>query len=321
MSLKKVFDALKQNSSFLVTTHVNMEGDALGSQLALRRLLRTLGKRVSIVNDDAVPAEYAFLPDIGTIVRFGEKSKGMRFDCFVALDCSDISRCGAVARLRSKNKTTINIDHHVSNDRFGDINWVEPDVSSACEMVYRLFKYARIPFDKPTAELLYAGMLTDTGSFHYANTKDTTHKAVAELMRYDLNVQQMYKAAYENIPYQDMVLLGKILSSMEGAAGGRIVWLKINSTVLQKKMSFDLSEHLLSFMRAIKGVEVAVLFKENFGVRNEIRVNFRSQGAMDVNAIAAFFGGGGHRTASGTTCKGSLQSVARSVIKKIKENL
>ena len=180
----------------------------------------------------------------------------------------------------------------------------------------------RIPFDKEAATLLYIGMLTDTGSFRFSNTSSFTHRSAAELLTYDLDVRKLYKHAYENVPFADMQLLSKILPLIKRQAQGKIVWVELKRSLIQnKRFTFDLSEHILSFERAIKDVEVAVLFKENLGARNEIRVNFRSQGSVDVNKIARFFGGGGHKTASGATIKGTLTQVRKKVLKKISESL
>jgi phosphoesterase RecJ-like protein len=179
-----------------------------------------------------------------------------------------------------------------------------------------------LPFDRDTALCLYAGILADTSSFRYSNTSPATHKAAAELLKYNLDVPFIYQSIYENIPFQDMRLLIRILPKIGRAAAGRIAWFQIKQKLLKnKKISFDLTDHVLSFGRAIKDVEVVALFKENLGVKNEIRINLRSQGKVDVNKIAAYFGGGGHKTASGATVCGKIEQVRRRVLAKIKESL
>jgi len=322
VSLKKVVASLRKNKSFLITTHTNMEGDALGSELAFYGILKKLGKKATIVNEDALPYGYEFLPNTDKIIKYKDNLKEIKFDCFVALDCSDLNRTGEVYRLNSQQKPVLNIDHHISNQKFGDINWVESRASSCSEMIYKLYQALRLPIDKDTAILLYTGILTDTGSFRYSNVTSFTHKAISELLKFNLDIPKIYKSVYEDIPFEDMKLLAKILPAMKRDAGGRIIWFQIKHNMLRnKKLSFDLSEHILTFGRAIKGVEVVALFKENLGVKNEIRINFRSQGKVDVNKIASFFGGGGHKTASGATVKGSIDQVRRKVLAKIKESL
>ena len=333
MSLKEVVACVKKYRSFLITAHTNPEGDALGSELAFCSLLKKLGKRAIIINEDELPYGYDFLPGTKNIKKFSRlwrdpavAGKGnfreTKFDCFVALDCSDLGRTGEVYRLNIAKKPILNIDHHISNQRFGDINWVEPYASSCSEMIYRLYKRFHVCFGRNDAMFLYVGMLTDTGSFHYTNTTSFTHKAVSELLKHNLDIVNIYKNTNENIPFSDMKLLSRILLLMRREAKGKVIWFQIESSMLRKKrLSFDLTEHILGFARAIKDVEVVALFKENLGVKDEVRVNLRSQGKVDVNKIASFFGGGGHRTASGATVHGKIGEVRRKVLAKIKESL
>jgi len=298
---------------------MNMEGDALGSEIAFYRLLKGLGKQAIIVNSDNVPTEYNFLPGVNEVRKFRNNLKDIKFDCFAILDCSGLRRCGEVSKMYRDNKTLLNIDHHVSNEGFGDINWIDPDSSSCSEMVYKLYKKLCLPLDRDTATLLYVGILTDTCSFHYPNTSSLTHRVASELLKYNLDIAQIYKNVYENIPFKDMQLLIKILPTMKRQFGGKIVWFQIKQDLLKrhKGVSFDLTEHVLNFARAIKDVEVAVLFKENLG---RVRVNLRSQGKINVNRIARFFGGGGHKTASGATVYGKIEDVVRMVLNKIKQS-
>lgn len=322
MSLKKVIAGIKRNKNFLITTHMNLEGDALGSELAFWRLLKAFGKRATIVNEDNLPYGYDFLPQVYSIKKYKDNLKNIKFDCFVTLDCSGLSRCGGVQRLNLGKKPVINIDHHISNENFGDINWVEPHASSACEMIYKLYKKLGVPLDRDSALCLYAGIVTDTGSFRYSNTTSFVHKITAELLRYELNVPGIYQNIYGNVPLADARLLTRILPQMRFKAGGRVAWFTVPRHLLKnQRITFDLTENILSFGRMIKGVEVTVLFKENLGTRNEVRVNFRSQGKVNVNKIAAFFGGGGHRTASACTIAGSLDETRKKVLKKIEETL
>jgi phosphoesterase RecJ-like protein len=322
MSLKKVVACIKNNKNFLITSHTNLEGDALGSELAFYNLLKKLGKTATVINEDSLPYGYNFFPQKNKLIKYKDNLKNIEFDCFVALDCSDLNRTGEVYRLNSKKKTILNIDHHISNKKFGNINWVEPHASSCSEMIYKLYQALRLPIDKDTAILLYTGILTDTGSFRYSNATSFTHKVVSRLLKFNLDIPQIYKSVYENIPFEDIKLITRILPGLRQEAKGRVIWFQIKQNMLRnKKLSFDLSEYILSFGRAIKDAQVVVLFKENLGVKNEIRVNFRSQGKVDVNKIASFFGGGGHKTASGATVKGNIGQVRRRVLAKIKEDL
>jgi len=293
---------------------VNSEGDALGSELAFRALLAKLGKKGIIVNDDPVPEEYRFLPGAAGI-RLFDDARGAAFQCLVTLDCSDAQRAGRVCSLNTQGRPTLNIDHHVSNLMFADTNWVEPDFSSCCELIYRLYKALDVPFDRESALNLYAGIMTDTGSFRFPNTSAGTHSAVADLMRFPLGVSALYRRIYESVPYEDIRFLASVYPSIKRDAGGKVVWFEIKEAAIRRaRLSCDLSERVLSFGRSIRGVEVVALFKEIGGEKPRVRVNLRSQGGVDVNAVASLFGGGGHRTASGATVPGTLKAVSRKVL-------
>jgi phosphoesterase RecJ-like protein len=323
MSMKKAVGFLKKHKKFLITAHANIDGDALGAELALYRMLKKTGKEALVVNEDELPYGYDFLPQLKVIKKFSKGLKGMEFDCLVVLDCSDLKRLGQLAALNRQDKPILNIDHHISNAGFGQVNWVEPQAACTCEMLYRLFKKMKLDLDAQTALCLYAGILTDTGSFRYSNTTGLTHRIVARLLSYGIDVAAVYKQVYGNIPFADLRLLTAILPTMKREAAGKLAWFEIRKAVFkkQKKIAFDLSESLLNFGRTVKDVEAVVLFKENIGFKNEVRVNFRSQGMLDVNRIAGFFGGGGHKTASGVTIKGTLVQVKKKVLKKVREAL
>jgi len=322
MSLKGAVACIKNNKHFLVTSHLNLEGDALGSEIAFYRLLEKMGKYAVIVNEDDLPYEYSFLGSKARIIKFKRDLKGIKFDCFAILDCSNLKRCGEVGTLNKRDKPVLNIDHHISNESFGNINWVDPAASSTAEMIYKLYKRLGVSVDKEAALCLYVGILTDTGSFRYPNTTSRAHKIVSELLRYKFDLAKVYQNVYENIPFPEMQLLISILPHLKLQNEGKVAWLQIRQGLLKaKKSSFDLSEYILGFARAIKGVEVVVLFKENLGAKDEIRVNLRSQGKVDVNRIARLFGGGGHKTASGATVHGKIEEVRRKVLAKIRESL
>lgn len=319
MSLRKIIAQIKKQDNFLITSHVNMEGDALGSELAFTRMIKLLGKNAVIVNEDKLPYGYEFLPGVEAIKKYKDNLEGIEFDCFVALDCSDLKRTGEVYRMNKDNKPVINIDHHISNVKFGTFNWVDPYASSACEMVYELYKKMGVKIDKEAALALYVGILTDTGSFRYSNTTSATHKIVADLLNFGINVVEVYSNVYGNLPFKDMQLVAHVLNNIRRRHSGKIAWAEANSELLKKYKALyvDLTDYVMNFARAIKDVEVALLFKENLGVKNEIRVNFRSQGKIDVNKIAQYFGGGGHKTAAGCTIHGEISAVRKKVLKEV----
>ena len=318
MSLNEICKSIKKYNNFLIAAHTSPEGDALGSQLGFYNLIKKLGKQAMIISDDQLPYGYDFLPGIKHVHRLGKELKYIKFDCLVILDCADLRRTGRVYKLNQDNKPVLNIDHHISNQSFGDVNWVDAQSSSCSEMIYQLYKRLGLAIDRDTALALYAGIMTDTGSFRYSNTSSSTFKAAAELVKCGVNVAEVYRHAYENIPAQVVKLLLKILLKIKFFGQGRIAVFQIDSKLPgNKKTGIDLADQCLSFGRAIRGVEVVVLFKNNLSSRSQIRVNLRSQGGIDVNKIAAFFGGGGHKTAAGCTIIGEVVVVRRKVIAKI----
>ncbi len=303
--LKKIVEKINSSKSFLITAHMNLEGDALGSELAAYILLKKLKKRVVIYNNDPTPAIYKFLPFNRVIKNNIAEDK---FDAALVLDCSDVSRAGKVKDSLSKAKCIINIDHHISNTNFGDINWVEPYSGSAAQMIYLLCEKFKA-MDKNIALRLYTGIFTDTGNFTYANTDSQTHKVVASLMKYNLHPHKIYGIIHSLCAPADLNFIGRIISSLKFDSRRKICWATI--TKWQDK-SYDLTEVVFSIMRLLKDPEILLLFKK-VG-RHRTRVNFRSQGRVDVNRIAKFFGGGGHKNASGTTIEEPLEKAAKKVI-------
>jgi len=322
MSLNEICRSIKKHDNFLITAHISPEGDALGSQLGFYNLIKKLGKQAVMISDDQLPYGYDFLPGIKHIRRLGKEFKDIKFDCLVVLDCADLKRTGRVYQLNQDNYPVLNIDHHISNQIFGDVNWVNVQASSCSEMIYRLYKRLGLPLDEDTALVLYTGIMTDTGSFRYSNTASSTFSAAAELLKFGVNVPRVYRYAYESIPAPQAKLLLKFLSKIKFFGQGKIATFRINSKLIRTKMpGIDLADHVLSFGRAIKGVEVVVLFKDDLELKSQVRVNLRSQGRVDVNKIAAFFGGGGHKSAAGCTVKGGFLDVRRKVIARICQGL
>lgn len=309
----KLIETLKRHTTFSVTSHVNVEGDALGSQIAMYLLLKKLGKKVVMINQDPVPSSYTFLPSSSRITT---KIPSRPVEVAVAVDCSDLFRTGSVQDYLAKAAVLVNIDHHISNSNFGTVNWVQGNASSACEMVYSLCERLRL-MDKDIATCLYTGIYTDTGSFTYTNTTAAVHAIVGRLLAYPISPQKIYHAIYSSYSLEDVRRVSKLTSRIQQDPSGRIAWL--TTSCWPADCTVDLTETVFSTMRLLKKSDVLVIFKQI--PAKGIRVNFRSKGAVDVNKIAKMFGGGGHCTASGTTIQGNLKTVEREVIRCIKKHL
>ena len=321
MALKEICASIKKFNNFLITAHTNLEGDALGSELAFYALIRKLGKQGTILNEDGIPYGHDFLPGVKKIRKLDNRSARIKFDCLVVLDCADLKRTGDVWRLNKDSKPILNIDHHISNQGFGDVHWVDSRASSCSEMIYRIYKQIRLPISKPEAVAMYTGMMTDTGSFRYSNTGSFTHQAVAELLKLGINVPLIYRYVYENLALDETKLLIKLLPKINFSGQGKIAYFKLKHGMIKDGVvSMDLGDQLLSFARAIKGVEVVALFKEKLAAK-QVRINLRSQGKVDVNKIAAIFSGGGHKTAAGCTVHGGINQVIKKVLASIQRVL
>lgn len=315
--MKEVIDIINSHSKFLITSHIDPEGDSLGSQLALGGLLERRGKVADIVNEDKVPDNYSFLPGVEKI-----KSKLERdFEVAIFLDSAEVSRVGKVGNLIDfKDKVTVNIDHHISNTNFGDVNWVEANSSSCGEMVYRLFKELNEEIDEEIALNLYTAIFVDTGSFRYSNTKPQTHRVAAELLNYSIKPEVIFEKVYETNSALEVKLLGLALSQVCLTPDNKICWVKVTREMLKRlKVELKKTDEFTNFAHSIVGVEVAILFTELR--ENEVKVSFRSKGKVDVNRLAQSFGGGGHRRASGCRIKGTLKEAEKIVITKAKEIL
>ncbi len=351
MSFKKAVSLIKENNNFLISSHINPEADAIGSELGFLNLLRKLGKQGIIVNESNLPVECRELPGVKEIKQFplakvngfgygkpnpacpagrhGLVANG--FDCGVYLDSGEASRVGKVDSLLSKARRTLNIDHHFSNKRFAGVNWVDPSASCTCEMVFRLYKHFRVEIDADAALALYAGIIADTGSFHYSNTAVSTHQIAAQLLKTGISPPKIYNMLFENNTLGSIRLLGQVLLAMESDCNGQIVWAEIPATRRVSKDTrrvalptkrfpdVDLAEEVLGLMRSIKGVELAIIFKEARNKNDQARINFRSQTVFDCNRLASEFGGGGHKNASGATVNGNLREIKRKILKRAKE--
>lgn len=319
MSAKAIKKIIKKFDTFFISAHINPEGDSVGSQIALASLLKRLGKKVMIVNESPVPHILRFMNGVDGILK--ELPRNVDFQAAVILDCPDMSRLGKTSEYVTKDKVVINIDHHISNENFGQYNWVDAKTSSAGEMVFELFKEFKLKIEYDEAVAMYVAIMTDTGSFKYTNTSSKTHRIVAELMDAGVGPYDIYSRIYETSSLQDTSLLGHALQTLKVSEDGRIAWLWVTKEMLKNtKASLEGTEGIINFARSIGGVEIAAFFRET-GTENRIKVSFRSKGKADVNKLASFFNGGGHATASGCTVFGKKEEVEKKVLSKAQEML
>ena len=309
--LDAIVAALQAAPSVAVLAHVRPEGDAIGATLGMALALRAAGKVVGAYNADPLPPELTALPGAGEIRR--EVPIRDRYACYLALDTSDLERTGGLLAGRPAAGRLLNVDHHPGNTRFGDLNWVDPTASSAGEMVYRILCRGGFPVPEWAAANLYAAILTDTGSFQYGNTTPGALRAAAELVEQGAGVEALAAALYGNRDPRQWRLLGEALGSLEFSADGRLAWLEVTCAAQARAgIGLEATEDFVGYARAIRGVEIALAFKEVSG--DEVKVSLRSRGGVDVARLAGQFGGGGHRNAAGCTLREPLAAARARVL-------
>jgi len=316
--LDEIIQELKAAKTVAVAGHMRPDGDCIGSQLAVAYALKKTGKKVTVLNEDKMPKKLAFL-DPERILK-GPKNP-VQYDSVIVTDCANYERMGTVVKSISKRKTLINIDHHGSNSRYGDINWIDPNSASSGELIFRLIKQANWAITPSIADCLFTAISTDTGSFQYATTRPTTYQIAAELVKRGANVGRICEEVYQSYPLSRVKLLKHLYNSFKLIEKNQIAYFWIRKADYKRAGAVpDESEGLIDHIRDIKGVKVACLFEE---IESEItRISLRSKlPELDVSTIAVSFGGGGHQSAAGVRISGKQKTVQQKVLYALKEAL
>jgi len=314
--IDRILEAIRAAKTICVVGHIRPDGDCVGSQLGLTLALQAEGKKVTCWNQDPMPEKYRFLDRDGT---FQNPKRGMKFDCVVATDCASFERLGKIGPFIARRKPLINIDHHESNTRYGDLNWVAPRDPSTGELIYRLVKVARWPITPRIADCLFTAVSTDTGSFQYPSTRPGTFHVGGELVTHGANLARICGEVYESFPLSRARLLQHVYSRFKLTHNNQVAyfWLKKADLTRTGAESND-TEGLIDHIRAIEPVIVACVFEEL--EPRLTRISLRSKSAkVNVNEIAAQFGGGGHPAAAGARIQGNPVSAQRRVIGAIKK--
>jgi bifunctional oligoribonuclease and PAP phosphatase NrnA len=316
--LTAVAEAIRANDRFLVTTHENPDGDALGSLLATKLALDSLGKdSVMYLGGQApLPAEYAFMP-LGELPRIVPDDIGERV--LLALDCANVNRLGPDAERLAQARLVLNVDHHHDNTAFGAVNLIVSDASSTGEVLYDLFRELEVEVTPEIAEALYIAIVTDTGRFQYTNTTPKAHRLAAELLERGADVHRVFQGVYESVQFAKVKLLARALERAKVYEGGRVVVSHLLRTDFAEVGAAEpYSEGIIDFLRAVEGADMAVLIREPPGPgRPARRVSLRSSAdELDVSAIARASGdGGGHRQAAGFSSELSIAEITEFVRK------
>lgn len=295
---EQLLTALRQGNRFLLTSHRNPDGDAVGSSLALARLLRRLGKSATVWLRDPVPDVYSALPGAERVHVGAEPPAGFpeAFDWAVALECPSLSRTGLEAIL--PQLPLLNIDHHLGNEQYGKINWVDSEAPALGEMLHRLARALRVEIDAETATTLFLTLVTDTGDFRFANATPAAFEAAAALVREGARPDLVARWIHESQSESHLRLLGATLGTLELAADGRVASVVVTRAMWEASGAKPGdSEGLVDHPRSIRGVEAVGLLRETPDGR--VKVSLRSRENVDVQVLASRYGGGGHKNAAG----------------------
>ena len=312
---QQISDLIGRYRVFLITAHERLDGDALGSELALYHMLRQMGKEATIYNQDGTPENYRFLDGSDRITNALPVLEA--FDAAFILDCSELERVGREAEKIAAIPRLVNIDHHFSNGGFCETRLIDPQASSTGELICRLKAYMGFAATREIATCLYTAILTDTGGFRYANTGKETLLAAAGLVADGANPQWISENVYEMNPPARIRLLSAVLPTLTIDEGGRVGSLTVTQQALAVSGAMpDHAEGFVDFPRSIRGVEISILYTELPDRR--FKLSLRSKGIVNVERVARVFGGGGHINAAACRMEGKIDDIHRRVLEAIK---
>lgn len=314
-SLAEIAGALKSHNRFVVMSHVRPDGDALGCEIAMALCLRQLGRDVTVWNQDGMLEKYSFLPHSDIVQK--PPAAPVDFDVAIALDTAAQDRVGSCLPALGNVKLWINIDHHISNNHYGDLAHIDPTAPATGQILYELIRGQGLPFDKDIADNLFVAISTDTGSFQYPNTTARTFEIGGELVKQGVNVGKLSQQMYESYPRRRIDLLRELLNVLKLTCDGRVASFTLTQETSRKVGALpEDNEGLIDYIRAIEGVVVAA-FIEELG-DEKVRISLRSKDtAVDVCRICAQFGGGGHTLAAGARIRGEIGAVEEKVLSAI----
>ncbi len=309
-----IIQQLMQNEKILIASHTSPDGDAIGSITALGPALEKLGKNVVLYNEGPIPAVYRFLPHTDQVLRTLEQDAS--FDVAIILDCSDLKRVGAAVETVKQTPVIINIDHHVTNTGFGKFQLINAQACASAEIVYGLIKKSGVAIDSAIATSIYTGIFTDTGSFRFACTNQAAFMICNEMVKFGADPYRVARHVYGAYSLSRIKLLNRALDSIEISQDGKLSLMVITRAMLSETgtQSEDI-EGIINYARRIEDVKMAVLIYEQKNgfkpdaARHPFHVSLRGDGNVDVAAIAAAFGGGGHYDAAGFNIESTLSDI------------
>ena len=319
-TLNNIIEIIKdsgKSKNCLVLSHQNPDGDTLGSMLALGEILKILGHKVDRVISDPVPEVYKFLPFTNLVKIPGDSSLCEKYDIAFSLDCGSAKRLAKAHKFWEFAITTINIDHHISNEKFGKVNWIEADATSTGQMIFWLAKNANVNISDEVATLLYTTLLTDTGCFSNSNTNSEALSWGGELIKLGADHLNVYRKVFLEKPFKSIKIFGESLGNLSLIENGEIAWTYVSKDILESlSATGEDTEDIADHMMRTKGVQVGVFFRED---NNETKVSLRSNSEFDVSKIAIANGGGGHKRAAGINIKSPFLEVKELILNRVVE--
>ena len=315
---------LDRHQRFLLTTHVNPDGDAIGSEVAFAEMLRAKGKRVRILNDSPTPHAFEWLTREWTVEVYREDLAEACFaeaDALVVLDTGNKQRIGRLASHLDRHAIAVAVvDHHVTHDGFGQVNVIEPDCAATAVLVRELMREAGVKLDALSADALYVGLATDTGHFRYSNTDARALRMAAELVDAGVDVAAVTAKVHQTAPVGRLRFFGEALAALELRHGGQLVVLEVGPEQFARHglVGAD-TEGLVDLPRAIEGVEAVALFSEV--EPDKVKVSLRSTGRVSVDGVCSRWGGGGHPHAAGVQMRGSREQAKGRVLPELERLL
>lgn len=291
---------LKDKNDIMVVTHIRPDGDAYGTALSVTAMLTALGKRAFAACDDRVEPKYAFLP--GSDRWYNQNNLPFAPACALSVDVSNIERMGKLAEAFQNAPARAVLDHHATNDGFGDINFIEPDSASAGEMALTLLDAFSLPMTKDLAVCLFTAISTDCGNFSFSNTSPRSYRSAARCLQGGANAEELTRRLYRLRSEAKTRLLGMALAQLEVYADGKIAAVRLYKTMFSACGATPEDAHsIVNYVNEVDGVKIGILAEEQDGAA---KFSFRSAGDVNVAALAQRFGGGGHEAAAGLTVKG-----------------
>ena len=315
MTLDEILEEIKVAEKIIILTHESPDGDAIGSSLAMKLALEELGKQADVIISE-IPRMYEFLP---AIKQIKEESEIKNYDLAIAVDCAEAKRVAGREYFENAKKTIV-IDHHGSNNMFGDLNYVNPVSPACCEILAYMFEYFQIDITKEIGTCIMTGIITDTGGFRHPTVNPETFEFTAELIRKGINVPDIYKRTLRTQTKANFLLTQRVMDRMEILEDGKVTFTYVT---LKDKEEVEAepgdTEGLVEIGRDIEGVEVSILLKQK--EENLFRISMRSGSYVNVSDVCLMFGGGGHQRAAGATAQGTLEEVRERILKEVKKSL